>query len=66
VLYYLVIVAYFQNYLEFKKVKSCVTKVYGLIELIAYYYQEVASAVLEASREGTEKLSVLRCEGRLH
>jgi hypothetical protein len=33
--YYLIIVAYFVNYLEFKKVKSYVTKVYGLIELIA-------------------------------
>jgi hypothetical protein len=33
--YYLIIVAYFVNYLEFKKVKSCGTKVYGLIELIA-------------------------------
>jgi hypothetical protein len=36
----------------------------GLIELIAYYYQEVASAVLEASRDRTKKLSVLveKCE----
>jgi hypothetical protein len=50
------------NYLEFKKVKSYITKVYGLIELIAYHYQEVASAVLEASREGMEKLSVLKVE----
>jgi hypothetical protein len=33
--YYLIIVAYFVNYLEFEKVKSYVTKVYGLIELIA-------------------------------
>jgi hypothetical protein len=33
--YYLIIVAYFVNYLEFKKVKSYVTKVYELIELIA-------------------------------
>jgi hypothetical protein len=33
--YYLIIVAYFVNYLEFKKVKSYVTKMYGLIELIA-------------------------------
>jgi hypothetical protein len=49
--YYLMIVAYFMNYLEFKK-KSSITKVYGLIELIAYHYQEVASAVLKASREG--------------
>jgi hypothetical protein len=58
--YYLIIVVYFVNYLELKKVKSYVTKVYGLIELIAYHYQEVASVVLEASREGIEKLSVLR------
>jgi hypothetical protein len=36
-------------------------EVYRLIELVAYY-QEVASAVLEASREGMEKLSVLRVE----
>jgi hypothetical protein len=33
--YYLIIVAYFVNNLEFKKVKSYVTNVYGLIELIA-------------------------------
>jgi hypothetical protein len=33
--YYLIIVAYFVNYLEFKKVKSYVTKVYGLTELLA-------------------------------
>ena len=33
--YYLIIVAYFANYLGFKKVKSYVTKVYGLIELVA-------------------------------
>jgi hypothetical protein len=33
--YYLIIVSYFVNYLEFKKVKSYVTKVYRLIELIA-------------------------------
>jgi hypothetical protein len=62
VYYYLIIVAYFVNYLEFKKVKSYVTKVYGLIELIAYHYQEVTGAVLEASREGIEKLSVLKVE----
>jgi hypothetical protein len=36
--------------------------VYGLIELIAYYYQEVASEVLEASKEETKKLNVLRVE----
>jgi hypothetical protein len=56
------IVAYFVNYLELKKVKSYVTKVYELIELIAYHYQKVARAVLEASREGMKKLSVLRIE----
>jgi hypothetical protein len=55
--YYLIIVAYFQNYLEFKKVKLYVIKVYGLIELIAYYYQEIMSAILKASREGTKNLS---------
>jgi hypothetical protein len=33
--YYLIIIAYFVNYLKFNKVKSYVTKVYGLIELIA-------------------------------
>jgi hypothetical protein len=33
--YYLISVAYFVNYLEFKKIKSYVTKVYVLIELIA-------------------------------
>jgi hypothetical protein len=33
--YYLMIVAYFVNSLEFKKVKSYVTKVYELIKLIA-------------------------------
>jgi hypothetical protein len=36
--------------------------VYRLIELVAYHYQEVANAVLEASREGMNKLSVLRVE----
>jgi hypothetical protein len=60
--YYLIIVAYFVNYLKLKKVESYVTKVYGLIELIALHYQKVASAVLEASREGMEKLNVLRVE----
>jgi hypothetical protein len=60
--YYLIIVAYFVNYLEFKQVKLYITKVYGLIELIPYHYQEVASAVLEGSREGMEKLSMLRVE----
>jgi hypothetical protein len=48
--------------LEFKKVKSYVIKVYRLKELIAYYYQGVASVVLEASRKGMEKLSVLKVE----
>jgi hypothetical protein len=48
--------------LEFKKVILYIIKVYRLIELVAYHYQEVASAVLEASREGMEKLSVLRVE----
>jgi hypothetical protein len=33
--YYLIVVAYLVNSLEFKKVKSYVTKVYVLIELIA-------------------------------
>jgi hypothetical protein len=31
-------------------------------KLIAYYYQGVVSAVLEDSREGMEKLSVLKVE----
>jgi hypothetical protein len=48
--------------LEFKKVILYVTKVYRLIELVAYHYQEVVSAVLEATIEGMEKLSVLRVE----
>jgi hypothetical protein len=48
--------------LEFKKVILYITKVYRLIELVAYHYQEVASAVLEVSREEMEKLSVLRVE----
>jgi hypothetical protein len=30
--------------------------------LIAYHYKEVTSAVLEATMEGMEKLSVLRVE----
>jgi hypothetical protein len=33
--YYLIIVAYFVNYLEFKRVQSYFIKVYGLIEFIA-------------------------------
>jgi hypothetical protein len=33
--YYLIIIAYFVNYLKFKKVKSYVNKVYVLMELIA-------------------------------
>jgi hypothetical protein len=48
--------------LEFKKVILYITEVYRLIELVPYHYQEVASIVLEASREGMEKLSVLRVE----
>jgi hypothetical protein len=36
--------------------------VYRLIELVAYYYQEVVSIVLEATMEGMEKLNVLRVE----
>jgi hypothetical protein len=49
-------------YLEFKKVTLYISKVYRLIELVAYQYQEVASTVLEATMEGMEKLSVLRVE----
>jgi hypothetical protein len=52
--YYLIVVAYF--------VILYVTKIYRLIELVAYHYQEVASAVLEAIMEGMEKLSMLRVE----
>jgi hypothetical protein len=37
--YYLIIVAYFLKYLEFKKVKLYVIKANGLIEWIAYYYK---------------------------
>jgi hypothetical protein len=48
--------------LDFKTLNSYVIKVYGLIELIAYYYIEVISAVLEAKWEGTKKLSVLGVE----
>jgi hypothetical protein len=48
--------------LEFKKVILYVIKVYKLIELVAYHYQEVAIAVLKATIEGMEKLSVLRVE----
>jgi hypothetical protein len=48
--------------LKLKKVILYITKVYRLIELVAYHYQEVVSAVLEASREEMEKLSVLRVE----
>jgi hypothetical protein len=33
--YYLIIIAYFVNYLEFKKVKWYVIKMYMLIELVA-------------------------------
>jgi hypothetical protein len=48
--------------LEFKKVILYITKVYRLIEFVAYHYQEVASAASEATMEGMEKLSVLRVE----
>jgi hypothetical protein len=48
--------------LEFKKLILYITKVYRLIELVAYHYQKVASAVLEATMEEIEKLSVLRVE----
>jgi hypothetical protein len=60
--YYLIIVAYFVNYLELKKVILYVTKVYMLIKLVAYHYQEVVSAVLEATMTGMKKLSLLRVE----
>jgi hypothetical protein len=49
--------------LEFKKVILYVSKVYRLIELVAYYYQQVAIIVLEASREGMEKLRGCLVEG---
>jgi hypothetical protein len=48
--------------LEFKKVILYIIKLYRLIELAAYHYQEVTSAVLEAIMEGMEKLSMLRME----
>jgi hypothetical protein len=32
---------------------------YELIELLAYYYQEVISAVLEANSDGMKKFSML-------
>jgi hypothetical protein len=48
--------------LEFKKVILYFTKVYRLVELVAYHYQEVVITVLEAIMEGMEKLSVLRVE----
>jgi hypothetical protein len=48
--------------LEFKKVILYVSKVYRLIELVAYQYQEVTSTVLEAIMEGMDKLIVLRME----
>jgi hypothetical protein len=48
--------------LEFKKIILYISKVYRLIELVAYQYQEVASTVLEATMEEIEKLSVLRME----
>jgi hypothetical protein len=37
-------------------------KVYRLIELVIYHYHDVASAVLEATIEEIEKLSVLKAE----
>jgi hypothetical protein len=49
--YYLIIVVYFVNLFRIKKVILYVTKVYRLIELVAYHYQEVASAILEATME---------------
>jgi hypothetical protein len=33
-----------------------------LIELVAYHYQDVVSAVLKATMDGMEKLSMLRVE----
>jgi hypothetical protein len=48
--------------LEFKKVILYVTKVYRLIELVAYYYQEFVSAVLKATMKGMEKPNVLKVE----
>jgi hypothetical protein len=48
--------------LELKNIILYVTKVYRLIELVAYQYQEVASTILEATMEGMEKLNVLRVE----
>jgi hypothetical protein len=48
--------------LEFKKVILYVTKVYRLIELVAYHYQKIASTVLEATMEEMEKLKVQRVE----
>jgi hypothetical protein len=48
--------------LEFKKVILYISKVYRLIELVAYQYQEAAGTVLEATMKGMEKLSVLRVE----
>jgi hypothetical protein len=60
--YYLIIVVYFVNLFEILKVILYITKVYRLIELVAYHYQEVASAVLKATMKGMEKLSVLRVE----
>ena len=45
-----------------QKINACDIMAQGLIGLIAYYYQEVISAVLEACPEGTKKLSVLEPE----
>jgi hypothetical protein len=52
----------FKKLFGIQKIKSCVIKFQGLIEFIAYYYEEVTSAVLEASTEGTKKLIILRVE----
>jgi hypothetical protein len=55
------------NLFGIKKIILYVSKVYRLIESVAYQYQEVASTVLEATTEEMEKLSVLwveQCEDR--
>jgi hypothetical protein len=53
--YYLIIVAYFLNYLEFKKVKSYVTKVYGLTRigsiLLSRSYIHCLGSQLERNEE---------------
>jgi hypothetical protein len=60
--YYLIIVTYIVNLFEILKSNIICYQMYRLIELVAYHYQEVPSAVLEATMEGIEKLSVLRVE----